>query len=449
MGSPSEASSTTATKLTRIAWLSSRDPHKQFDCLMHHFTVGALEECFHSLAGRKAVGIDGVSKAEYAQRLDLNLQELVERLQRMAYRPEPVRRVRIPKEGRPGATRPLGVSTLEDKIVQRMVHRVLESIYEPLFLDCSYGFRPGRGCHDAVRALHQHLFRYEVETVIDVDLAGYFDSISHPLLEEVLRQKIRDKRLLRYLHRMFKAGVLEAGELTVGEEGVPQGSICSPILANVFAHEVIDTWITSMVQPHCTGRVALFRYCDDLVICCQYDSDAQRIRRALPKRLARYQLRLNEEKTRMVSFSKRAQQEHQTPVSFDFLGFTFYWGRSRFGSVIPKVKTQGTRLRTKLVRVAAWARQVRNQDRLPVIWQTFCTKLQGHIRYYGVSFNSATVQRFVWRATRILFKWMNRRSQRRSFSWEWFSWFRQLHPLPQVKVYHPLFGTISQGKGLS
>ncbi len=305
---PTEMQATTATKLKRIAWLSSADPHRQFDCLMHHFNVGSLEACFHQLDGRKAVGIDGVSKAEYAQGLDENIQGLVERMQRMAYRPEPVREVRIPKEGQPQETRPLGISTLEDKIVQKMMHHILESIYEPLFFDCSYGFRRGRGCHDAIRALHQHLFRYEVQTVIDVDLAGYFDTIDHQLLESILRKKIRDKRLLRYIRRMFKAGVLAQGELSVSDEGVPQGSMCSPILANIFAHEVIDTWIEEMVKPHCAGRVALFRYADDLVICCQYDRDAQRIRRALPKRLARYKLRLNEEKTRMVFFSKRAYQ---------------------------------------------------------------------------------------------------------------------------------------------
>lgn len=447
MGSPSETSPTTATKLARIAWLSAQEPAKQFDCLMHYFTAGALAECFHELAGRKAVGVDGVSKAEYAARLDLNLEDLVERMRRMAYHPEPVRRVWIPKDGQ--SQRPLGISTLEDKIVQKMMQRVLEAIYEPLFLDCSYGFRPGRGCHDALRALHHHLFRHEVETVIDVDLAGYFDSISHVQLIEVLRQKIRDGRLMRYLQRMFKAGVLESGELTVSEEGVPQGSICSPILANVFAHEVIDTWITTIVQPRCAGRVALFRYCDDLVICCQYDRDAQRIRQALPKRLARYQLRLNEEKTRMVSFSKRAYQQQRASMHFDFLGFTLYLGWSRTGHVIPKVKTQGKRVRRKLVRVAAWAREIRHRERLPVIWTLFCAKLRGHIQYYGVTFNSHAVEQFVWTATRILFKWLNRRSQRRSFTWEQFNRFLRLHPLPPVRVYHPLYAAISQGKGLS
>jgi group II intron reverse transcriptase/maturase len=407
---------------------------------MHHFTVAALEECFHQLDGRKAVGLDGVSKAEYAaEGLEHHLQELVARMKRMAYRPAPVRGVRIPKDGQPQATRPLGISILEDKIVQRMVHRVLESIYEPVFLDCSYGFRPGRGCHDAIRALRAHLYHEQVETVIDVDLAGYFDSISHVQLVEVLRQKIRDQRLLRYLQRMFKAGVLEAGELTVSEEGVPQGSICSPILANVFAHEVIDTWITTMVQPRCVGRVALFRYADDLVICCQDDRDAQRIRRALPQRLGRYGLRLNEEKTRMVSFSKRAYAAQGQRAHFDFLGLTFYWGRSQAGRVIPKVKTQGKRLRAKLARVTQWARSICNQQRLPVIWAIFCAKLRGHIQYYGMSFNLAAVRTFVWHATAIVFKWLNRRSQRRSFSWERFHRYIRSHPLPAVKVYHPLF----------
>lgn len=436
---PSESPPTTATKLKRIAWLSSREEHKRFDSLMHHFNAESLEECFHQLEGRKAVGIDGVSKAEYAQGLEEKLRDLVARMKRMAYQPGVVRQVRIPKEGQPQATRPLGISNLEDKIVQKMMHRVLESIYEPLFRDCSYGFRPGRGCHEAIRALHQHLFRYEVQTVIDVDVASYFDSIDHQLLEDLLRQRIGDERFLRYLHRMFKAGVLAEGEITVNEEGVPQGSICSPILANIFAHEVIDTWFEDVVKPRCAGRVALFRYADDLVICCQYDGDAQRIRRGLSNRLAKYQLRLKEEKTRLVSFSKQAYQRDRRPASFDFLGFTFYRGYSRGGIVIPKLKSEGKRLRAKLKRVSEWARRVRNQAKLPVIWEQFCLKLRGHFQYYGVSFNAKSVQKFARAATRILFKWLNRRSQRKSFTWDKFCLFMQANPLPPMRVYHPLF----------
>lgn len=260
-----ESQLTTATKLKRIAWLSARDKHRQFDSLMHHFNEESLAECFHQLDGRKAVGIDGVTKAEYAQRLDENLQDLVARMRRMAYRPEPVRGVRIPKEGKPHATRALGISTLEDKIVEKMMHRVLESIYEPLFLEESYGFRPGRDPHTAIQALHRHLFRSHVQTVIDVDIAGYFDTIDHELLARLLGVKIRDERFRRYLQRMFKAGVLAAGELKVSDEGIPQGSICSPILANIFAHYVIDVWMAWIVKPRCAGQVALFRYADDRV----------------------------------------------------------------------------------------------------------------------------------------------------------------------------------------
>lgn len=419
--------------------MSTNDSHKQFHCLMHHFNRESLEECFHRLNGRKAVGPDGITKADYDERLDENLQDLVARMERMAYRPGPVRQVRIPKEGKPGATRPLGISDLEDKIVQKMVQRVLESIYEPLFLDCSYGFRPGRGCHDAIKALESHLYRFNVQTVIDVDIAGYFDTIDHRLLESLLREKIRDERFMRYLHRMFKAGVLAEGELSVSEEGVPQGSVCSPILANIFAHYVIDMWIEDMVKPRCAGRVELFRYADDVVICCQYEGDAHRILQALAKRLAKYCLKLSQEKTRMIAFSKHTSRQDRKPMSFDFLGFTFYWGRSRQGAAIPKLKSQGKRLRAKLKRVNDWARKMRNRYRLPDLWKLLCAKLEGHIQYYGVSFNIASVRRFLWTATRIVFKWLNRRSQRKSFNWERFSLFIQAHPLPKARIVYRLW----------
>jgi RNA-directed DNA polymerase len=261
MGSP-ETCSMTATKLKRITWLSASDPDKRFDSLLHHFNEESLAACFDELDGTKAVGIDGITKAQYGENLGENLCDLVARMKRMAYRPQPIRQALIPKEGQPGATRPLGISILEDKIVQKMMQKVLESIYEPLFLDCSYGFRPGHGCHDAIRARYQHRYGHDVQIIIAVDLANFFGTIDQQRLVELLGEKIGDERLIRYLIRMFKAGMLSDGELVVSEEGVVQGSICSPVLANVFAHYVIDSWFETTVKQHCRGRVALFRYAD-------------------------------------------------------------------------------------------------------------------------------------------------------------------------------------------
>ena len=297
---------------------------------MHLFKEESLAACFHRLDGRKAVGVDGVRKAEYGEHLESNLNALIARMKRMGYRPGPVRQVLIPKGDKAGATRPLGISNFEDKLVQGVMHQVLESIYEPLFLPGSYGFRPGRSCHNAIRDLLDHLYRNPVQTVIDVDLAKFFDTIDHELLLGMLREKINDPKFLRYVQRMFKSGVLAAGELTVGNEGVPQGSLCSPILANIFAHYVIDVWLEEVVKVHCAGKVAWFRYADDLVICCEYERDALRVRKALGGRLSRYKLSLNEQKTRLVEFA-RPRNGHPRPGVFDFLGFTFYWGRSRKG----------------------------------------------------------------------------------------------------------------------
>ena len=255
--------SETNTKLNRIAWLSKQDAGKKFQCLMHLFNSVSLTECFHELDKNKAVGIDGVTKTDYEQNLEKNIQELIAKMKAMAYRPGPVREVLIPKEGKPGAARPLGISNLEDKIVQKMMHKVLESIYEPIFLEGSHGFRPERSCHTAIQALQDHLYKNNIQTVIDIDLKNFFGTIDHKILEAILREKITDPKLMRYIIRMFKAGVLTEGELKITEEGVPQGSACSPILANIFAHYAIDEWILKMVKPACKGTVELFRYADD------------------------------------------------------------------------------------------------------------------------------------------------------------------------------------------
>ncbi len=434
-----EAQTLTRTKLNKIALLSKSDPKRSFSSLMHHFNYESLKERFYELDGKKAVGIDGVDKESYAENLDQNILNLISRMKTMSYRPGPVREVLIPKEGKPGATRPLGISNLEDKIVQKMMQQILESIYEPIFLECSFGFRPGKGCHDAIRALQHHLYENEVQTIIDIDLKNFFGTIDHKMLEGILNEKIKDTKFMRYINRMFKAGVLSEGDLKMSDEGVPQGSICSPVLSNVFAHYAIDCWIEEMVKPNCEGRVELFRYADDAVICCQSDKDAQRIRTTLVKRLEKYKLKLNEEKTKLVPFDKRLVAQGVKQGTFDFLGFTFYWGKATSGRIVPKLMTKAKTMKAKLKKVTEWIREERCRKPLKEIWKTFAAKLRGHVNYYGVSHNAEKVSKFIYEASRIVFKWLNRRSQRKSFTWEGYEKYIKTHPLPKARIVHKLF----------
>jgi group II intron reverse transcriptase/maturase len=430
-----ETQESTETKLRRIAWLSKQDPQKEFCNLMHHFNEESLRSCYHELAGNKAVGVDGVNKEEYGRHLNENLKDLTLRMKQMSYRPGTIRQVLIPKEGKKDAYRSLGISNFEDKLVQKMMQKVLESIYEPIFLQSSYGFRPGRGCHDAIRALHKHLFSKPVEIVIDVDLANFFCSIDHKELEQILRIKIKDTRLLRYIIRMFKAGILSKGEIIVSEEGVAQGNCASPVFANIFAHYAIDVWMETTVKQHCRGEIRLFRYGDDLCICCEKESDAKRVQAALAKRLAKFKLKMNEAKTKLVKFTR----QNKGKAAFQFLGFRFYWGRSQKGLWIPKIKTDGKRMRSKLKKMEEWIKENRNKHRLKVLWKELCTKIEGHIQYYGISFNLETVGTFILHSKQIMFKWLNRRSQRKSFDWQKFELFIRANPLPCPKVRHKLF----------
>lgn len=434
-----ESQANTDTALAEIAWLSANNPHQVYHSLMHQINVDSLSRCYDRLDGRKAVGVDQVSKAMYGENLTVNLEDLIARMKRMAYRPGPVREVQIPKEGKKGATRPLGISNFEDKLVQKRMQDILESIYEPLFFDFSYGFRPKRNCHDAVKDLRAHLYKEEVEVVIDVDLANFFGKIDHQIVKDMLGMKIKDSKFMRYITRMFKSGVLADGELSMSDEGVVQGSCCSPVISNIVAHYVIDTWLEETVKPLMKGMVKAFRYADDLVICCRYEEDAKRIKRVLGKRLTKYKLELNEEKTSMVNFSKRNFRRDIKQGSFEFLGFRFYLGMTLKGATIPKVKTSGKRFRSKLNNVKAWAKKIRNKIPLGEIWKTFCAKLRGHVQYYGVSFNTKMVAQFIHETRKIIFKWLNRRSQRKSLDWNKFILFVKKHPLPNAKIVHRLF----------
>jgi RNA-directed DNA polymerase len=258
-------------------------------------------------------------------------------------------------------------------------------------------------------------------------------------MKEILSERIKDSKFMRYIDRMFKAGVLTNGDLRMSEEGVPQGSICSPVLANVYAHYALDEWIIETVRPRCEGKVEFFRYADDAIICCEQAGDAERIRKVLAKRLAKFKLRLNEEKTEMVSFSKKKAALGIAQGTFDFLGFTFYLGKSRRGHYIPKLKTVRKRLRNKLKNVKEWVKRERHKMSLPKLWDRFCAKLRGHNQYYGISHNSEQISLFFDEATAIFFKWINRRSQRNSMSWTKFKRFQETHPMPQPVIIHRLF----------
>ena len=408
----------TTTGVERIAHRARQAPQTRYTSLMHHFTVDNLRACFESLDAKKAVGVDGVTKAMYGQDLEANLQDLHRRLHRMAYRPKPVRRVEIPKED--GRTRPLGISGVEDNIVQEMVRRLLEAIYEPGFCETSYGFRPGRSCHDALRRLNREVMSAPVNWIADLDLAQFFDTMPHTDILAVLAERIKDRRFLRLIARMLKAGVQTPGGVVQDELGSPQGSIVSPALANVFLDKVLDQWFTAVVKHHCRGYCELIRYADDTLAVFEDERDAQRFMRVLPLRLAKFGLRLNAHKTRLLAcgrrHARRAVRAGQRPPTFDFLGLTHYWGLSRRGKVRLKRKTSTKRLRRAIVAINQWLRPERNERKLPELWQAVGRMRRGHFNDFGVTDNSRALYRFEHAVRQRLCTWLNRRSQRRSFS---------------------------------
>lgn len=417
--------------------MSAQDPSAEFKWLMPHFNLRNLAQCFDELDAKKAVGIDGKTKEEYGKNLNENLTKLIERMKTMSYRPQPAREVLIPKAD--GKLRPLGIACIEDKIVQAMYAKVLEAIYEPLFKDCSYGFRPGRNCHQMVKGVNDYIFSHWCPIILDVDLENFFGTIQHPKLLALLEMKIKDKVFLRYISRMLKSGILTKEGFKMGTEGTAQGSVCSPILANIFAHYALDAWFEDVVKVRCPNA-RLFRYCDDFVICCSNETDAMRIAEVLPKRLDRFSLRENAEKSKQVKLDKRELQNgKKSQETFDLLGFTFMLGKTRRGMIVPKVRTNAKRARKKLKEIKEWCKTNRSKGRLPDLWQRLQMKLRGYIQYYGISNNGPTLRRFVYEAIRIFFKWMNRRSQKKSFTWEKFALFMEKFPPVKVHIPHRLF----------
>ena len=433
---------TVSTKLERIAKLAKQMPGAPLWSLSHHIDIEWLREAHRRVRKDGAVGVDGQTADEYAKNLESNLRTLLDRAKSGdRYRAPPVRRVHIPK-GDGSKTRPIGIPTFEDKVLQKAVAMVLEAVYEQDFLPCSYGFRPGRGAHDALKTLWSEMMSIGGGWVLEADIEKFFDSVDHTKLRFVLNQRVRDGVLTRLIGKWLNAGVMEGGEVRHPELGTPQGGVISPILANVFLHEVLDVWWKDEVQPRLRGRTALIRYADDFVMVFETEEDARRVNEVLSKRFEKYGLHLHPEKTRLVRFQKPTSPPPSGggggPGSFDLLGFTHYWGLSLKGAWVVKRKTAKDRFRRTLSRIATWCRLNRHE---PIKEQhaALARKLRGHDAYYGITGNASALAVLRYWVVRIWRKWLSRRSRKSRMSWERMNRLLGLLPLPPARVVHSIY----------
>ena len=422
-----------STKQARIAQLAKQMPGKAMHSLSRHMDLAWLREAFRRTRKDGAPGVDGQTAAEYAEKLEENLQSLLDRAKSGTYRAPPVRRVHIPK-GSGAKTRPIGIPTLEDKVLQRAVVMLLEPVYEQDFYDFSYGFRPGRSAHDAVEALDGAIRGMEGGWILDVDVQSFFDTLDRKKLRELLRQRVVDGVLVRLIGKWLRAGVLEGGVLRYSELGTPQGGVISPLLANIYLHEVLDTWWVQEVLPRLKCEAHLIRYADDFVMVFASPKDADKVLQVLPERFGRFGLTLHPDKTRRVPFKRPPRNgKGPGPGSFNFLGFTWYWGRSRRGSRVLKRRTAKDRFRRAVRNVDQWLRRVRH---IPVKQQvkSLGRKLIGHFNYYGIKGNSTALSRFRYAVCRLWRYWLSRRSGKARMPWKKFNRLLARHPLPPARL---------------
>jgi len=430
------------TKLARINKIAKEKPKERFTSLVHYINERTLKESHRWMAGKKAAGVDGITKEKYAKELDANITGLVESMKRGAYKPQAVRRVYIEKAGSQ-KKRPLGIAAYEDQLVQRTMVPILNAIYEADFLNNSFGFRPGRGAHDALKVLTHIIEKREVQYVVDVDIKGFFDHVSHDWMMKFLEHRIADKKLLRLIQRFLKAGIVEEGQWQETSVGTAQGGSVSPILANVYLHYVLDLWFDKIYRKRAKGKSWLVRYCDDFVGCFEQEEDAKQFLVELKERLAKFNLSISEEKTRILRFGSRAETDckrdgQDKPETFDFLGFTHYCSRNRQGRFMMKRKTSAKKIRASLSRCKEWFRKNLNTPAVQVI-KKLRIKLMGYYRYYGITSNRNAVSDFADQIKKQLYKWMNRRSQGKHVNWEKFNLFLRKFPLPRPKCYVRVF----------
>ncbi|MCF8083667.1 MAG: group II intron reverse transcriptase/maturase [Deltaproteobacteria bacterium] len=423
-----------STRLQRIAKLSREAPEMVWTTLAHHIDFDLLKEAYRLTRKDGAVGVDGQTAKEYGENLEGNLRDLLNRFKSGEYKAPPVRRTYVPK-GDGKRTRPIGIPTFEDKVLQRAVAMVLNAVYEQDFLDCSYGFRPGRSAHDALEGLWKDTMRMGGGHVLELDIKKCFDVLDHGHLRSFLDKRVRDGVIRKAIDKWLKAGVLEAETISHPETGTPQGGVVSPILMNIYLHEVLDKWFLQDVKPCLRKEAYLKRYADDAVVVFYSKEDAERVMEVLPKRFGRFGLSLHPDKTRLVKFTRPGCDNNREgrPDSFDFLGFTHYWAKSRKGNWIVKRKTAKDRFSRGLKRIGQWCRTHRHW---PVSEQhrVLSLKLRGHAQYYYIRGNSSVVGRFYHEARKIWRKWLNRRSQRSRMIWERFTRLRKRYPFPAPKL---------------
>jgi len=438
----SEMDNSTLALLPLISERARKEPKLHFTSLAHLLNKKFLRECYLELGRDRASGIDGVSWQAYGENLNENLANLVKRMKAKQYKPQPVKRVYIPKNEH--EKRPLGLPSLEDKIVQKGISRILEAIYEQDFLDCSYGFRPNRSCHDALRAVDQTIMKRPVRYVIEADIKGFFDNVSHNWLLKMLEVRIKDPSFLFLIRRFLKAGYIEEGRLVKTEQGTPQGGNLSPMLANIFLHYVLDLWFEKRIKPQMAGQVYLVRYADDFLIMVQRQSDACKMEQVLRDRFEKFSLILHPKKTRIISFSRKepdnAKRQGRKPNTFEFLGFTHYWKQSLEGGwYMLSRRTSAKRFRRACKAMNEWLRFVRNWCKTKIWWQILASKLRGHYQYYGISGNSKMLKMFYYQVMRMVHKWLNRRSQRNRWNWDRYLNYLRNYPLPLPHIVHKFY----------